>query len=184
MPAIPPIEYNAVIFVALASIKGLVELYALSRKRKGEETYGKGTSLAFIVLGSLAPLAIACEVFLAGHILPGAVCFGSAAACIALWMLRAYSVASLGRFYSVDICVFDGHALVKEGIYRYLRHPIYLIALLESVFYPLAAGAYVSCILLVLTGTPAVLIRRHTEERVLLRTFGREYEEYRKSTLF
>jgi len=56
--------------------------------------------------------------------------------------------------------------------------------LLENALYPLACGAYVSAAILVLFGTPVILVRRAEEERSLARKFGAEYGRYTRRTWF
>lgn len=75
----------------------------------------------------------------------------------------------------------DTSVLVKEGIYRYIRHPMY-----SSLLF-LAWGAWLkhitpftTCITLV--ATVAALATAKIEETENLKTFGNEYQSYMEAT--
>ncbi len=45
-------------------------------------------------------------------------------------LLRWWSVATLGRLFTVNVAIREGHRLVDSGPYHYLRHPSYTAILL------------------------------------------------------
>ncbi|MDJ0622219.1 MAG: isoprenylcysteine carboxylmethyltransferase family protein [Desulfocapsaceae bacterium] len=71
--------------------------------------------------------------------------------------------------------------IVEEGIYRYIRHPMY-----SSLLF-LAWGAFFKhvsllTIILVLTASGLLIATARVEERENILHFGKDYEEYRKRT--
>lgn len=69
--------------------------------------------------------------------------------------------------------------LVREGLYRFVRHPLYTFSLLILWFSPsISVNSFVVYVAL----TAYVLIGIFFEERKLLREFGQEYTEYRSVT--
>ena len=71
------------------------------------------------------------------------------------------------------------HELVTGGAYGFVRHPVYLAALL--VWLGLAVG-YLSGTAFVVTALyviPIYLLYIHSEEDMMLETFGDAYREYR-----
>jgi len=56
--------------------------------------------------------------------------------------LRVWTVASLGRDWTTRVVEMPGAPRVRRGPYRWLRHPNYLIVLLELPLLPLAFGAW------------------------------------------
>ncbi|MEO8852326.1 MAG: isoprenylcysteine carboxylmethyltransferase family protein [Ginsengibacter sp.] len=48
-------------------------------------------------------------------------------------ILRLIAVASLGKFFTVDVTIRQNHRLKKDGIYKYLRHPSYFASLLSFI---------------------------------------------------
>lgn len=61
---------------------------------------------------------------------------------VAMQGLRVWTVASLGRFWTTRIITLPGQPLVRRGPYRFLRHPNYLIVVVEIAALPLAFGAW------------------------------------------
>ncbi|HEY4691423.1 MAG TPA: protein-S-isoprenylcysteine O-methyltransferase [Anaerolineae bacterium] len=100
-----------------------------------------------------------------------------AAALFLLW--RAY--ADLGRNWSPKIDVLAGQKLVTDGIYRWIRHPIYAGIWLWSIAQPLLIHNWIALGMLVLF-LPLYLIRVPREERMMLEHFGEEYRLYMNRT--
>ena len=98
---------------------------------------------------------------------------------VRIW-LKWWAMLTLGKYWSVHIEIREAHKLIKDGPYRYVRHPAYLSNLLAYLGIPLIANAYYTLIGVFLIYVPFNLIRLHLEERELIRKFGEEYEDYRK----
>ena len=60
----------------------------------------------------------------------------------ALQLLRLWTVASLGRFWTTRVLTLPGAPLVRRGPYRFINHPNYLIVAAEIAVLPLAFGAW------------------------------------------
>jgi methyltransferase len=56
--------------------------------------------------------------------------------------LRIWTMASLGRYWTTRIIVVPDAPLVRKGPYRIMRHPNYLVVLLEIALLPLALGSW------------------------------------------
>ncbi|MGO4571533.1 protein-S-isoprenylcysteine O-methyltransferase [Microvirga sp. 2TAF3] len=89
---------------------------------------------------------------------------------------------ALGRNWSVTLEVRENHKLVTEGVYRYVRHPMYsafwLWAIAQALLLPnLAAGLSG----LVGFGT-LYLFRIAEEERLMIEAFGESYRGYMART--
>jgi methyltransferase len=59
---------------------------------------------------------------------------------IVLQLLRVWVVATLGRYWTTRIITLDGAPLVRNGPFRYLRHPNYWVVTGEIALLPLAFG--------------------------------------------
>jgi protein-S-isoprenylcysteine O-methyltransferase len=92
--------------------------------------------------------------------------------------IRWYSILSLGRMFTVDVVIQNGHSLVEKGIYRYVRHPSYAGLLLAFCGIAASFWNWLSILALVVPVTLAILSRIRTEEAALLDTFGASYEVY------
>jgi protein-S-isoprenylcysteine O-methyltransferase Ste14 len=88
---------------------------------------------------------------------------------------------TLKHFYSSFLVVRKDHQLIRHGIYRFTRHPVYLGSLMCCLGPPVSAPSlYGFLVMLVLV--PIVLNRIRMEEDMLIEEFGEAYLAYRKST--
>jgi len=87
----------------------------------------------------------------------------------------------LGKQYSVLVTVQKEHKLVTEGPYRYMRHPRYSGIILSAFGFALIFLSIPGLILAVLM-TLLMLVRIPKEEKMLHEEFGKEWEDYCKST--
>jgi protein-S-isoprenylcysteine O-methyltransferase Ste14 len=113
--------------------------------------------------------------------LPAIAWLGTATMTAALWLFRRSHV-DLGRNWSISLEVREQHALVKTGIYRFIRHPMYssffLLGLAQLLLLPNwfagVAGLAGAGILF------AFRVRR--EEQMMLQSFGDDYQAYMTQT--
>lgn len=96
--------------------------------------------------------------------------------------LRIWSMAMLGRFFTYNVAVRDGHQLVRSGPYRVLRHPSYSGLLLSFVGYGIALNNWLSLIVVFLPVFVAFIRRISIEETVLSEHFGDLYTDYKRCT--
>ena len=65
---------------------------------------------------------------------------------LALYLLvqlaRYWVIGSLGRYWTHRIITLENEPLVRRGPYKYIRHPNYVITLVETMLLPLAFGAW------------------------------------------
>ena len=95
---------------------------------------------------------------------------------LAFWA-RVY----LGRNWSSAPTIKQQHQLIRSGPYRFVRHPIYSGLLLAMAGTFLANGKVRGAVAVVLMWL-AWSIKSRMEEVFMTRTFGAEYEEYRRTT--
>ena len=92
--------------------------------------------------------------------------------------LRAWSIASLGRFFQYRIRVQPGHQVVTSGPYRYVRHPSYTGIALVLIGIALACDDVWALPVVVVLGGVGLYVRIRAEERQLTRALGTEYEQF------
>jgi protein-S-isoprenylcysteine O-methyltransferase Ste14 len=74
-----------------------------------------------------------------------------------------------------------GHYLVKDGLYKHIRHPLYLGEILRNLgFVVIFSSIY--AILIVLLASLFLLFRIEIEEKMLIVIFGEEYKKYKRNT--
>jgi protein-S-isoprenylcysteine O-methyltransferase Ste14 len=112
-----------------------------------------------------------------------AVPFFAGTVCLALglWLFHRSHV-DLGTNWSVTLEVREKHRLVTEGIYRRVRHPMYMALLLYSAGQALILPNYIVGPSYGLAMALLVALRVGPEERMMLEEFGRDYEEYMART--
>ncbi len=95
----------------------------------------------------------------------------------ALWLFRR-SHADLGRNWSITLQVRDQHALVKGGVYRLIRHPMYSSFFLLGLAQMLLLPNWLAGISGVMGAGILFAFRVLREERMMLESFGEEYRAY------
>ena len=88
---------------------------------------------------------------------------------------------TLKRFYSSTLVMRQDHQLITHGVYRYVRHPLYLGVLIAIMGAPVYAPSLYGFLILSLM-IPIFLLRIKMEEDMLIKHFGDKYQAYRRST--
>ncbi|MEJ1158514.1 isoprenylcysteine carboxyl methyltransferase family protein [Prosthecomicrobium sp. N25] len=85
----------------------------------------------------------------------------------AVQALRVWTLASLGERWTTRIIVVPGAPLVARGPYRYLRHPNYVVVVLEIALLPLAFGLPGTAALFSLLNAGILVVRIRAEDAAL-----------------
>jgi protein-S-isoprenylcysteine O-methyltransferase Ste14 len=95
--------------------------------------------------------------------------------------LMLWAEATLGRLFSVQVTIQEGHRLVIDGPYRLIRHPRYLGIIIFAIGLSLAFRSWLG---LVFVGMliPVLLWRIHDEEALMHEEFDREWDDYAHRT--
>lgn len=96
-------------------------------------------------------------------------------------VLRQWSVALLGPFFTTDVRLHEGQTVIDTGPYRWLRHPSYTGMLLTFLGLGLALGNWASVLSLVVLPAIGLVVRIRFEERVLLAGLGEPYRRFAES---
>ncbi|HXJ35208.1 MAG TPA: isoprenylcysteine carboxylmethyltransferase family protein [Candidatus Eisenbacteria bacterium] len=100
-----------------------------------------------------------------------------AAGCV----LRIVPMFVLGYRFSPLVAIQEGHTLVTDGVYRWVRHPSYLGGLIVLIGWVLVFRSALG-FLLVPPFVGIAVWRMNDEERLLGAEFGDEYASYRRRT--
>ena len=109
------------------------------------------------------------------------------------WLLLTMAVQGIAILsiifvvYETGIMTFIGLAseedqpphLVTQGLYRWMRHPLYTASLLVVWLYPTLSWNWLA---FDLGATIYILVGIQFEERKLLREYGKKYADYRRRT--
>jgi protein-S-isoprenylcysteine O-methyltransferase Ste14 len=97
-----------------------------------------------------------------------------------LWLALGARI-QLG-FFSPGNAEEAHRGLVRGGLYRHIRHPIYAGEFLVIAAWPLEYGAPVTLALTIIVGFIALRRRIRDEEAEMVARFGDEYAEYMRAT--
>lgn len=86
---------------------------------------------------------------------------------LALQVLRAWALVSLGSRWTTRIIVLPGEPLIASGPYRYFSHPNYVVVVGEIALLPLALHLPWAALLFSVLNGVALAIRIRTENRAL-----------------
>ncbi len=173
-------------FIVYASIRHVFE-----RRTKGIE---KGVRridatekilLVFVAVGNfILPVLYLFTPFLAfaDYRLPAFVPWcGSAIMLAALWLFwRSHS--DLGLNWSAFLEMRKDHQLIRQGVYRSIRHPMYVAIFLFGVAQALMLQNWVAGLSGLVTFVPLYFVRTPREERMMREWFGEEYQDYVRQT--
>lgn len=166
LPAVPLIAF----LVALTAQR----LHELSVSRQNERRlvergaveHGRAHYPFIVALHVLWPVALVVEVWLLGARPPMAWPFWLAVFLVGQ-ALRVWARKSLGPLWTVRVWVVPGTTPLRNGPYRFLRHPNYLGVALELLAGPLMFGAVRTAVLATLFNALLLAVRIHVEERAL-----------------
>ena len=151
------------------------------RKKKSERDWDKSSLAVFDVSGVLSvPLGIILGFTDTGRIHRGYLLISLVGIVLLLLgtALRWAAIFTLKRYFTVNVTILENHQIVKEGLYKHLRHPSYTGLLLRYLGFGLSYANWLSLALIFLPLLLSVLYRIRVEESALVQTFGDEYEEY------
>ncbi len=100
---------------------------------------------------------------------------------LAVWLFWR-SHADLGRNWSPSLQLRERHALVTQGVYRYVRHPMYASEWLWALAQALLLQNWVAGWATLALFAPLYALRVPREERMMLDRFGEEYRAYMDRT--
>lgn len=100
---------------------------------------------------------------------------------VAIWVLYR-SHADLGKNWTPTLAIQKKHTLVTNGIYQYIRHPMYAAHLLWAIAQILMLHNWIAGFSFIVVMVPHYLLRVGNEEKMLIEQFGGEYEDYIRKT--
>ena len=112
----------------------------------------------------------------AGPFVAGVICLG-----IGLGLFYQ-SHADLGTNWSITLEVHQEHRLITQGVYRRIRHPMYLALALYSVGQALLIPNWVAGPSNLIAFAILFALRVRAEERMMIEGFGAEYAAYSART--
>jgi len=74
---------------------------------------------------------------------------------------------SLGKYWNTRILVIPGRNLVKKGLYKFVKHPNYVIVILEFVLIPLSFSLFFTMVIFSILNLILLSVRIRAENKAL-----------------
>lgn len=97
-------------------------------------------------------------------------------------LLTIVARTQLGRFGTAELITEEDHQLFTQGVYKYIRNPMYTGSLIAVVGFCFVFRCLIVLLLVFIFYFLGLRMRILEEERILSEKFGAEYEEYKKRT--
>ncbi len=97
-------------------------------------------------------------------------------------LIRWWAMYSLGKYFTVVVTVKAGQKLIKNGLYKYIRHPSYTGSLLVGIGLGFGLGNWIGLAVMLILPYISYLLRAVVEEQVMVASFGNGYLIYMSQT--
>ena len=165
-------------FMLLMAVQRIHETFFKKGRKKGA-IVNKWTLVALTIVHFIVGIGAIVEYFFMQRPLnPIVTCVGFGMYFFAL-IGRNVAIRNLGEYHSPHIELRDEHPLIKIGLYKYLRHPIYFFTIFELLGVPLIPNSYYAFFFAILTYLPLLFVRLFYEEKAMIERFGEEYLQYK-----
>jgi len=98
------------------------------------------------------------------------------------FVLRLWAIRHFGRFFTVDVGIQSEQRVVRDGPYRFVRHPSYSASLIAMTGVACLTFNWLGFVAIVAGCLAAYSIRISVEERVLISNLGDDYRQYSAQT--
>lgn len=175
-----------VVFIIFIISELLIWFFTSFRNKNSSRDKEKGdkNSCLLLVTGvfSILFLNVTSRRYFLSFIAPIFLFWIGAISIVAGTFLRAYSVWTLGRFFTLSVQVNSKQKIIQTGPYKYLRHPAYSGSILSLIGISLCFRNIIGLI-----GTLVIIAiiygyRIKVEEQMLEKIFNNSYKGYKKRT--
>ncbi|MBD1384129.1 isoprenylcysteine carboxyl methyltransferase [Mucilaginibacter rigui] len=158
-----------IIFILFLIFQRLAELYVSSKNEKwllrnGAVEYGKEHYPYMVAMHTLFIISIIAEyLWRDGTVVsyPLIILF------FLLIVIKVIVISTLGHYWNTKIYKVPGTRPVATGIYKYIKHPNYIIVVCEIAIIPLAFGLYYTAIVFTILNALMLTVRIKKENEVL-----------------
>ncbi len=153
-------------------------------RRHGSRVRSANRGSNTLVLFSWVAILIVAQMFAKSEIalLPDWAFYVGIAVMLIGILIRQWSIAILGRYFSGVIGTQEGQKVVESGPYQFVRHPSYTGALLIEVGIGLALQSWGAVMVIAVIFAVVYGHRMIVEEKVLVANLGDSYADYMKRT--
>jgi methyltransferase len=157
------------LFISFLILQRLSELYVSSKNEKwllqnGAVEYGKEHYPYIVLLHTLFIISVIAEYIWRGD---GAVNYFFIVLFFVLIVIKVIVISTLGHYWNTKIYKVPGTRPVSTGIYKYIKHPNYIIVICEIAIIPLAFNLYYTAAVFTLLNAIMLTVRIKKENEVL-----------------
>lgn len=158
-----------IVFMLFLIFQRLAELYVSSKNEKwllknGAVEYGKEHYPFMVSMHTLFIISIIAEYLWRDDSI---VSYPLIILFFVLIIIKVIVISTLGHYWNTKIYKVPGTRPVATGIYKYIKHPNYIIVILEIAIIPLAFGLYYTAVIFTLLNAAMLYVRIRKENEVL-----------------
>jgi methyltransferase len=158
-----------IVFILFLIFQRLAELYVSSKNEKwllknGAIEYGKEHYPFIVALHTLFIITLIVEYVLRDDV---TVNFTLIILFFVLIVIKAIVISTLGHYWNTKIYKVPGTRPVATGLYKYVKHPNYIIVICEIAIIPLAFGLYYTAVVFTLLNAIMLTVRIKKENEIL-----------------
>ena len=160
------------LFILAIGAQRLVELVVARRNAKwslahGGKEFGRDHYPAMVSMHALLLAACVVEVRVLGRPFIGWLGWPMVAVVVLSTVVRWRCVAVLGKQWNSRLIVIPGAPLVRDGLYRWVRHPNYAAVAAEVAALPLVHSAWLTAIVFSIANALVLSVRIRAENAAL-----------------
>jgi methyltransferase len=146
----------------------IAELVVARRNEKwllanGAVEYGKEHYPLIVILHTAFIFSLIAEYMLNGHVFY----WWLLAVYILLVVAKTIIISTLGHYWNTRIYRIPGSKPVATGIYKYIKHPNYVIVICEIAVIPMIFGLYYTAIIFSILNAMMLTVRIRVENKAL-----------------
>lgn len=158
-----------IIFILFLIFQRLAELYVSSKNEKwllhnGAIEYGKEHYPYMVAMHTLFIISVIAEYIWRDDTI---VSYPLIVLFFLLIVIKVVVISTLGHYWNTKIYKVPGTRPVATGIYKYIKHPNYIIVICEIAIIPLAFGLYYTAIAFTILNVIMLTVRIKKENEVL-----------------
>lgn len=138
-------------------------------KMRGALEFGQEHYKFFIILHTMFFISILIENYFIQYVEIGFITF-FIVVFIILQLARVWVISSLGERWNTKIIILPNEKLVKRGLYKYIKHPNYIIVTIELLVIPIMFHAYITTVIFSVCNLILLKVRIREENKALLQS--------------
>lgn len=164
----------------LSELLGSVILPRMRRKGVNIKNNDEGSKTGLMV-GVIASIIVASLMSSNGEMPEGVYIVGVGVMIIGI-IVRQWSIAVLGCYFSGSVGIQEGQDVIDKGPYGLIRHPAYTGTIVTVLGYAVIQGSILGIFLVILICAVVYNYRINIEEKLLVSELGDSYLSYMKRT--